>query len=628
MKRILFFLALAFSSQGFAALDVADKPNFVAKQLLNNGGFERGKASWTASGGTFAIVTSGTNLLTGNDSATWDSNGAAQTLLSTAVTIPKGLYGTNGVGLCKIQVPSGAATHTIEAYDGSNILGSVTILSSTIPTYSYVNFVFPSSGSISLRLKSVNADEPLIAIDDCFLASASEVNMTQVSQAQFIGSAYFATTASCLWTRATSTTLAAFATTAACPGPTVDINPGPGTIQTTDSDLPRVTVANLPPGNYKACFNGAVVSNTTNQMSFAIFDGTTTSPMRQGALGNGSGGTISICGVYNYTSAGSHSYELYSAASTSSTITLSSAVAPDQLGFTLEKFPSTTEMAYRPDAGGALSWSGYHDSTCSWTVTQTTFAADFAVDTTCALVERTNVNFGAVTSALVSADKLPGIVFTPKRVGRYYVCATVNEPGSGTASNTTRFRLTDGTTTIAENGNSQGTNGAWSVNLCGIYSATALTSTTLKVQGDAASGTALIHNADTANTAIEWSIFSMDQQIPAPLLVNSVVSSSSGVERIGRAYIANNGTCTITSQSGNWISSVAHSATGVCDLTITGFSAAPTCIAMQVDAAASGWANLMTGATSTFVKIKNISDTGTGTVTSDRDFTIICMGPN
>src|SRR6185312_12571922 len=86
-------------------------------------------------------------------------------------------------------------------------------------------------------------------------------------------------------------------------------------------------------------------------------------------------------------------------------------------------------FSFRPDQV-ANSWSGYHDGTCSWSFTGSSFA-DPSDDGTCAFVERNNSNFGTVTSF---GAKKPGIVFTPSRAGRYYVCAIAAGVGSGTAS--------------------------------------------------------------------------------------------------------------------------------------------------------------------------------------------------
>lgn len=191
----LLSLILLMPLLAFASLSDTDRQEFWSKNLLKNGGFENGLGSdshkWAASGGALALVTNGSNLLRGNDSATWDSSAAAQTLSYSALAIPNGLKGSAGIGMCKIMTPSGSATHLLEAFDGSTVLKSTTITSSTTPTYSYVSFTFPASGNIVLRLKSVNANEPLIAIDNCYLGAADEVFGTIQSRTFTAGSTTF-----------------------------------------------------------------------------------------------------------------------------------------------------------------------------------------------------------------------------------------------------------------------------------------------------------------------------------------------------------------------------------------------------------------------------------------------------
>jgi hypothetical protein len=170
MKYLIVLLFLVNTAH--AAFSDVDKAFLQTRNILANPGFELGKLGWTASGGTFSVVTSGSNLLTGGVSTTWDSNAAAQTLLSSSVTIPNGLYGRSGMAICTIMVPSGSATHTIEAFDGTSAIASQVITSSTLPQVVATYFAFPATGSIQLRISSVNANEPSITIDDCYLGEA------------------------------------------------------------------------------------------------------------------------------------------------------------------------------------------------------------------------------------------------------------------------------------------------------------------------------------------------------------------------------------------------------------------------------------------------------------------------
>lgn len=99
-----------------------------------------------------------------------------------------------------------------------------------------------------------------------------------------------------------------------------------------------------------------------------------------------------------------------------------------------------------------------------------------------------------------------------------------------------------------------------------------------------------------------------------------------GNERIERAYITNNGTATIASQSGSWISSVSRSAAGVVDITIANgqFNAAPTCVATRAPSTqASSEQGIIANSATSVTVISGNSSGGN----QDLDFTILCMGP-
>lgn len=208
IKNIL--LALLISSQAFAGLppptvksqsDSTAKTKFQiqaphnqftdlggVKTLIETGngnilpdpGFEALTSGWTASGGATATANS-TAKGTGAKGYDWDSNSAGQTLQSTSVTIPDGLAGKNGIASCNIKTISGTATHTFTVNNGTtDIVTPITIQSSTASFLGQnegnkINFVFPTSGTIRIKLAAVNANEPEIYVDDCSIQLANNV---------------------------------------------------------------------------------------------------------------------------------------------------------------------------------------------------------------------------------------------------------------------------------------------------------------------------------------------------------------------------------------------------------------------------------------------------------------------
>lgn len=144
--------------------------------VIANYGFEATSYSedWTASGGTLAAA-AGSNILFGAQSATWDASASTQTLSYASQAIGEGYKSNNCEGAIFIKTPSGTATHTVQVWDGTNVLASVTVYSTTTAKeFSTGAFPCPSSGNWQLRIVA-NADEPLIAVDNAYLGLARNV---------------------------------------------------------------------------------------------------------------------------------------------------------------------------------------------------------------------------------------------------------------------------------------------------------------------------------------------------------------------------------------------------------------------------------------------------------------------
>ena len=551
----------------FATLNNVDKTQIFSKNLLSNGGFENGKAQWTPND-TADFTTSTTTPLEGAVNAEWDADASTDTLTSTAVTIPSGWYGRNGVASCVFVTPSGTATHEIQAYDGSNVLSEATITSSTSPTRTSTNFIFPSSGSISLRIYA-NADEPNLEIDSCVIGPAEGYNVSSVSQATFVGSAYYAATAACSWSR-TNTSAGAFTADTDCPAPTIISNAGPGTISTTDNNLPQFTVTNLPPGIYDVEINVGIAMGASAVGVLQISDGTTNGNRHGLNAATTTNENVTILGTFTYTTTQSSvTFQVYGLTSSGS-ITIDG-TNYDTI-FKIRRFPTSSEQAYTPDLQ-AMSWSGYHDSTCVWSRTNTAFG-DFTADASCALAERTNQNFGTVSA---SGSVLPAITFTPKKIGRYYVCAIANAISGGTTSNTWALQLIDGASTVvAQATGYTPANGAYQASMCGIYVVTSLSAKTLTIQSKVSSSSIAI-SGGAVGSSVEWSIFSIDQSLPAPVLTNMVTTSASGGTRENSAEVSCAASASITQNPGSWLSSIGNRSGAACTLTVAAgvFSAAP-----------------------------------------------------
>lgn len=628
-----FFAVLAFLFFGigpiYASLNDVDRQIFFARNQLKNGGFESGKGAgvdkWTASAGTFNITITGSNLLDGKVSATWDAAASANTLSYGQITIPNGLLGRNGVLAAKIMVPSGTATHSLQVTDGTNVLGSVTITSSTAPTYSYVNFIYPSSGYVVPRLYA-NADEPNIVIDSVFLGDAETVNLTNIAQAQFIGAGYFATTANCSgWSR-TNTALGAFASDADCPGPTVEINPGPGTIQTTDVDLPKFTVNNLPPGNYEVWVTVPTLKDATgNPCTFTLNDGTTSSGRGNcGSTASAADG-VTFAGHFNYTTAGNRTFEVYGA-SGSGAIAIDNSISNKSLQFWIYRYPIASEQAFKPSQVPFL-WQGYHDSDCGFSRTNTALGLP-AGDASCTFASYTGTNYGSVTSTLNGAATLtPGIGLVLPKTGMYEVCANVGFTGATTGAAEGMAIVTSGSITLVQQAYQQAASLITVLPICGWHNATSpgLETFTLYISGSSGSTTI---GGNASIRAINWYVKYLSQNMPMPLLVNSVNNTSTGVTGVEVAKLNCDAGSAIMSQHGSWVSSIGNVSGGACAVTLAAgaFSATPYCTATSATAGGiSTGLELNVDATSATAVSVDCEDDAS-TACSAFDFILHCVG--
>jgi hypothetical protein len=581
--------------------------------LLGNPDFESGLVNWTSSGGAFTVVTSGSNLLNGSKSALWVPSSANQTLTSDQVTVPAGLTGGGCMGKAFYKTTEATNLYTLVAIDGSsNVLGSATIYptvgssAGTVPVY----FPCPTTGTIALKVLAAGTVPGAgIALDDLHIGSITSGG--QISQTTRVGAAYFATTASCVWTHS-GTSLGAFNTTAACPGPTVEVNAGPGVIQTTDVDLPQVTVNNMPAGEYIVTVSAYMTQSTTSDATLAVSDGTTTS----GNISFNTTGTtaapVVAIGHFSYSSAGNRTFQLFGSASTG-TVSVLNSNSQAQTRITIIRYPSASETAYRTDSVAA-SWSGTVNGT--WGGVTSSYS-DFNSGTGIVMSQRNNTNFGTVSA---SSGSTLGVTFTPSRIGSYWVCASVTAYVSAPA--TAYLRLVDGAGNVVNGGlgnNYSAANSAAPFQLCGQLSAPTLSPVTVKVQSLVLSGATV-----TVANLTDWGIFQMYAAQGAPVFPGNVTSVSTGQLRHEYAVIntVTSGSLTVDSQSG-FLTVGACDANANCSVTFSGFSGTPACVGSDY---ASNAGILKFGTvTSGGATISSRNSTTGATLTGK--FSLLCTGP-
>jgi hypothetical protein len=645
-------LAMLLSVNLFAALTEQDKSFITPKNLLSNPGAEMGKSKWTASGGTFQTNATAANVGSGVAAFDWDSSSASQNLTSAAVSIPAGAYGRNGVASCNIKCASGTCTHTINAYDGTNILSSNTITSSSTYTRTSINFVFPSSGNIQLRLSSVAANEPQIFVDDCYLGLAEGINLQNVSQAQLYGVVKITGCADG-WT-VSSSTFESFGTQTGC---SYSVS---GNASAPSTNIPGIKFASLPPGEYLLQYEGNI-NNLNNgfNVQLQFWDGTNTA-REQSNLYNGTtvNSVPTISQSIRYTTAQSNiTLSLRGKGDSSTGIKV---WGTDALPGVIKvyRFPIESDLAYRPDQ---IAWRVDANITGANVALGTSTTSSFAEVTNGSLSLTQNSGSIAAQIACASgtassgttcsaANESIGIAFSVPTAGSVYACLTFTHSYStgnpGSLGEVFKIvETTNTSSTIVTSGNERVSTGDQNggishdvrlpVKICSTFNFSSSGLKTLRLTHQlSASGTINANDilADNATErSVHWEIFPVTQNTPAPLLVGSVTSNSSGLERVERATIGASGNtpcssspCTISRQSGSWLTSVTRSGTGLYTINFSNgiFSDAPSCAFQQYSF--SGGCKILTAESVSSVGIEcvNISN-----ASQDASFRVICMGP-
>lgn len=645
---LLVFLTVLNPIFSSAALTDFDRQELPVKNWLApyNSGFESSKAKWTASGGTFAAVTSGTNLLVGKGSATWDGSSASQTLTSQTITIEKGYYGQNCEAGIVAQVPSGTATHTVQAYDGTNILVSATIVSSTTPRLNTVNFPCPQSGTVALRLVTVASDEPLIAVDDAYLGLARNVGGTQLigewtTYTPTIGLTGGSTTAYGKYRRvgdsvevqfdATFTTIFTGGTAS------VSLPSVCSAIDTAKLPTGYATGVGLPNSNVRLYDVG------TGQWGGSIvYNDTTTVLMRTWTDDVGAGGnhiqvdaaistTIPFTWVNNDRVSGF--FKVPCTGWTAQTI-----VMPDAQGWfaaasitgASASLSTTTQASFTEITNGSL------------TLTPSSGSALIGI----ACASGTTNSSGATTCA--SANESLGVTVSVPTSGAYRVCASASnfleDTGAATNVNATQTfkinRTSNANSTVVTSGdataytvlktNSGGggevLGSAYPFSICSVFSLSSGSNTFRLMYSSSIAGTLATNTVDIAGGVSQSAYFRVEpvNSQQQAILANNVSTDTTNGERIGRARIAS-GCASVTSQSNDWISSVSSPGTGQCTINFTTgkFSSAPICVCSTVGQRTCR----LNAASTTSALTVDMYDGSNPPVLVNTALDIICMGP-
>lgn len=247
--------------------------------VLANPGCENGTSTpdnWTASGGSLTRTTSASAVLYETASCAWDASASAQTLKTANAAVPNILEGRSCVAAIVYKadsIASGDYTLRAELDDGTDLTAELSLTpTSGSPKPAFVSFFCPTDDSINLVLESKVANPPEIVVDQTHLGS----NINEIlagDPSELVAQAYFASTASCEWTR-TNTALGAFPTDTDCPAITVDVSSPIASINAADTDLPQIVFTSLPAGTYSVMAQFTAEATQATTQGFALHDGT------------------------------------------------------------------------------------------------------------------------------------------------------------------------------------------------------------------------------------------------------------------------------------------------------------------------------------------------------------------
>jgi len=260
---------------------------------------------------------------------------------------------------------------------------------------------------------------------------------------------------------------------------------------------------------------------------------------------------------------------------------------------------------------------GRHENDCVWTLTSTT-NANYTADASCTLTDTSKSN---ITVTAVGSTR-PALAVTFPKLGTWWICATASFYGSNVTGH--GYRLWDGTTEIAT-GTDVSTAEPDTIPLCGPYTNTSLTAT-LEVQGNTGAGSLTIQ-AQRGNgaRAMHWSIVDLSQNFPAPMLVGSVTSASTGVIRIESAIVSSAGV--VSNETGDFLSG---NCTGTSAYTCTfnsGFwGATPNCWGTTKRVGGlNRTIDVYSESTTSVVIATATANSGSSALTAE-SFTLVCMG--
>lgn len=670
MKKFIQIMVLGalmlFSPYSNAAPTNVDKQFFDKVESLENGGFENGKAGWTASAGAFSLVT-GSSALVGSTSARFNASATAQTVCSKLYTVPKGIQGLPALGSFKYTTTEGTNKYKVTVYDGSSVLISTNTLdSSTNANMAYAPFSAPTSGTYKVCIESTGdaAD-----IDFDFGHLGSDTRLSDVSQAQFMG-AVKVTGCNVTYSRQSATYGDQTSNPTGCTATTSG--------KATWTSGPSITFSSLDAGDYLIELDSSVgrVNTTNGDGCFFRFTDGTNNADAEGYVSAVAGATAlnipKVSGRISYTSTQSNvTFKLNMKGDSATPTCQALALTGYPLSIRVYKFPSSTETGVRIDQLGwrvdanisganpslgtasVSTYTGIEDA--GLTLTNNTGNAVIAAQIPCS---STNAPTGTTCAA---GNESVGVSFNVPNAGDVKACAYFGWYGqrggsSGDKINAT-FQLVEthsNAQTILQEGKSRAAAGTGQsptnpdnpsnvtmpVRVCGNFTFASSGQKTIRLMYEqeavTAQNSSILADASAANGQrdIHWEVYPINYLSGAmPIYKGMVTSKTSGRQRIesftfggaSNPSACTGSPCTVYTSSAPV--TVTRSGTGIYSAVFTeAFGGVINCTAMMISGANSG--HFLTSGTSSTTTYGFDGRVSSSAANQDMGGSVICMGAN
>ena len=600
---------------------------------------------YTSTGGTFVSET--TNPGFDSASCSWNASATTQFVRTVAPTIFEGLQGRS----CSARIQykwnggtPGDLTWKVETSAGVFIAGAANgvdgkdLAPSSIWAEDTLFFTCPSSGDYRIEFEST-ADAALLLFDNVELG---KVGFTNVNQTVLVANASYTSTTNCVWTR-TNVAFGVFGTDVDCPA--ITVIQSTFAVNTSDDDLPTLKFDNLPEGNYLleviSHISGTVVSATMalklHEVNSAVSVGECgASPVDTSDIVN-----LKCTGAFSFSTSGAREFTVFGLAS-SGTLSIFNSADGREITFTLWKVPVSAAEAITLETVGG-EFTANHANDCAFSRTAAGLG-EFLVDASCTFTSTSNGIFSSVVSDNIAGDKKPGLIISANRTGTIFMCgsspyAITGAGAAGFASLEMFFDNGSGDTAVtalAHRINGSADNMVWPYTHCGNIPVQPGQTTRVFMKAvKSATGTMTI-DANGASATIHWNGHVISEQFPTPVFTDLTTSlglklQSNASNQVTESVTVSETTacvsspCTISRQSGSWLTDVTRGSTGIYTLNFAiAFGSAPTCVV------GTGNGNTLSrcttnGATTTTTAPVACHNTSTGAVI-DSNFNVICYG--